>query len=135
LALGKSNSLAQQLTPMETLDYIGMAGNKAKGGRPYFFQDPTVERVLNITIALAGELAVARERVDTLERILEQKSILSREEIEAFVPDDAAAEQRQAWHAEYIARVLRIIQQEMEALTQPENNVPLEQIADQLADL
>jgi hypothetical protein len=135
LALGKSNSLAQQLTPMETLDYIGMAGNKAKGGRPYFFQDPAVERVLNITIALAGELAVARERVDTLERILEQKSILSREEIEAFVPDDAAAEQRQAWHAEYIARVLRIIQQEMEALTQPENNVPLEQIADQLADL
>jgi polyhydroxyalkanoate synthesis regulator phasin len=120
---------------METIDYIGMAGNKAKGGRPYFFQDPAVERVLNIAMALAGELAVARERLDTLERILEQKGILSRDEIEAFVPDDAAAEQRQTWHAEYIARVLRIVQQEMEALTQPENNVPLEQIADQLAEM
>ena len=40
------------------LDYIKLAGNKAKGQRPYFFADPAVERVLNITMAVAGELAV-----------------------------------------------------------------------------
>jgi hypothetical protein len=120
---------------MEPVDYIKMAGAKAKGGRPYFFQDPAVERVLNITMSIAGELAVMRERMDTLERLLEAKGIVSKDAIESYVPDDTAAAQRQQWHAEYIARVLRIVQQELEAMAQPENNVPLEHIADELATL
>ena len=55
------------------IDYIKLASNKSKGKRPYFFADPAVERVLNITMAVAGELAVVKERMDSLERILEQK--------------------------------------------------------------
>ena len=45
----------------EKIDYIHIASNKSKGKRPYFFKDPAVERVLNITMSIAGELAVARE--------------------------------------------------------------------------
>lgn len=120
---------------MESIDYIKMAGTKAKGGRPYFFENPAVERVLNITMAVAGEVAVLRERMDTIERLLEAKGVLSREAIDTYVPDDAAAAQRQQWHAEYIARVLRIVQQELEAMAQPENNVPLDEIADQLVEM
>ena len=56
-----------QSIPMKEIDYITLASNKPKGKRPYFFDDPAVERVLNITMAVASELAVARERVDTLE--------------------------------------------------------------------
>ncbi|WP_375444932.1 hypothetical protein [uncultured Fibrella sp.] len=96
-----------------------LASNKAKGQRPYFFDDPMVERVLNITMAVAGELAVARERIDTLERLLESKGILTRSEIEAFAPTPEQEAQRQGWHAEYIARVLRVVQQELEAIQQP----------------
>lgn len=120
---------------MEPIDYIKMAGAKAKGGRPYFFQDPALERVLNITMAVAGELAVLHERLDTIERLLEAKGLLGREAIDAYVPDDVAAEQRQQWHAEYIARVLRIVQQELEAMAHPEHNVPLDEIANQLAEM
>lgn len=120
---------------MESIDYIKMAGTKAKGGRPYFFENPAVERVLNITMAVAGEVAVLRERMDSIERLLEAKGVLSREAIDAYVPDDTAAAQRQQWHAEYIARILRIVQQELEAMAQPENNVPLDEIADQLVEM
>ena len=120
---------------MEPIDYVKMAGAKAKGGRPYFFDDAAVERVLNITMAVAGELAVLRERVDTLERLLEAGGQLNRKAIENYTPDDAAAMERQQWHAEYVARVLRIVQQELEAMSNPENNVPLEKIADQLEEL
>ena len=119
---------------MEINDII-LAGNKAKGGRPYFYDDPAVERVLNITMAVAGELAVVRERLDTIERLLEQKGILSQNEIDSFEPDGAIAEERQRWHASYIARILRIVQQELEALEQPENNKPMEEIADDLAKM
>lgn len=114
---------------------ILMAGDKAKGGRPYFLNDPAVERVLNITMAVATELAVARERIDTLERILESKGIISRKEIEDFVPTDAQGEERQLWHARYAARIMRIVQQEIDAVAHPENNKDMHRIADEINEM
>jgi polyhydroxyalkanoate synthesis regulator phasin len=120
--------------PMAELDYIRMASNKAKGARPYFLEDKAVERVLNITMAVAGEVAVMRERLDTIERLLAAKGILSNAEIEAYIPTDSEAEERQKLHAEYISRILRIVQQEVEALQQaPENNLPMEEVAEILS--
>ena len=91
---------------------------KTAGKRPYFFKDPDVERVLNITMAVAGELAVARERIDTLERLLQQKNVLGPSDVEDYQPDATVTAERMAWHKKYIARILRIVQQEIDALTQ-----------------
>jgi DNA-binding transcriptional ArsR family regulator len=44
---------------------------KAKGERPYFFDDPNVDRVVSMVMGLAGEVAVLHDRLDTLERLLE----------------------------------------------------------------
>lgn len=111
-------------TTTSAVDYINIASNKAKGKRPYFFDDPAVERVLNITMAIGMELAVVRERLDSLERILEQKGIMTRAEIEEYQPPSKAiADQRQQWHSEYISRILRIIQQEMEAIENPDKTL------------
>ncbi|MBD2185245.1 hypothetical protein [Aerosakkonema funiforme] len=117
---------------MEAIDRLLLANSKSKGKRPYFFDDPAVERVLNITLAVAMEHAVTRERLDTIERLLIAKGILSRAEIDTYEPDTIAAEERQRWQAEYIARILRIIQQELEALENPENNRDVEDIAEEL---
>jgi hypothetical protein len=112
---------------------ILLSSSKAKGKRPYFLEDKAVERVLNITMAVVTEVAVIHERLDTIERLLGNKNILHTAEIEAFVPDSEQAEERQRWHASYIARVLRIVQQELEALQQdPENNRSMEEIAEEL---
>jgi len=113
------------------IDYIGIAGNKPKGQRPYFFDDPAVERVLNITMAVSMELAVARERVDTLERLLEAKGVLTREEIAAYTPTSKEIEtERQQWHSEYISRIMRVVQQSMEDLENPDKS--LQEIADDI---
>jgi F420-dependent methylenetetrahydromethanopterin dehydrogenase len=114
---------------------ILMAGDKSKGARPYFLNDPAVERVLNITMAVATELAVVRERLDTIERLLQSKNLLSQVEIEAFVPTDEQAEERQLWHARYAARIMRIVQQELDAIAKPENNTPMRQIADEINEM
>lgn len=119
----------------DAVNDIVMAGNKSKGGRPYFLEDPAVERVLNISMAIAADLAVLHERLDTIERLLEVKGHLKRAEIEAYVPDDAAAEERQAWHARFSARILRIVQQEVEAVANPENSVPMRTIADEINEM
>lgn len=99
---------------MSIADAISEAGAKAAGKRPYFL-DEEVETVLAITMAAVQELAVARQRIDTLERLLEGKGVLSRSEVEAYAPDPSAAIERALSNQEYIARVLRIVQQRNEA--------------------
>lgn len=99
---------------MSFAEALNEAGAKPAGKRPYFLE-PQVERVLAITMAVAQELAVARQRVDTLERLLMAKGVLAADEIDAFAPNPPAAAERAMWNQEYIARILRIVQQENEA--------------------
>ena len=51
-------------------DPLLLAGAKAKGKRPWFLDEPDIERVMNITLALMQEVSVLRERLDTVERLL-----------------------------------------------------------------
>ncbi len=112
---------------------ILLSSNKAKGKRPYFLENPEVERVLNITMVVAMELGVMHERLDTIERLLEKKGIMAKAEIDAFEPNNEEVIERQLWHARYIARVLRIVQQELESLQQdPEHNLSMEEVAERL---
>ncbi|MFS0851106.1 hypothetical protein AB3M93_16800 [Novosphingobium panipatense] len=105
---------------MSVTDALRGAGAKPAGKRPYFL-DAEVERVLAITMSIAQELAVSRQRTDTLERLLLEKGVLSQGEIDSFVPDRAAAAERALWNQEYIARILRIVQQENEAVDRPDD--------------
>jgi hypothetical protein len=66
-------------------------------------------------MAVAQELAVARQRIDTLERLLQARGLLAPGEIDAYAPGPQAAAERALWTQEYLARVLRIVQQEAEA--------------------
>jgi len=101
---------------MGNLDPLQLAGNKPKGKRPFFLKDADVERVMAITMAVAQELAVMRERMDTIERLLDKKGTISRADIENYDPPKDIAEERGAWTQEYLARILRIYQQDIEAL-------------------
>jgi hypothetical protein len=99
---------------LSSADALADAGAKPAGKRPYFLT-PEVERVLAVTMAVAQELAVARDRLDTLERLLARKGLIARDEIETFAPSPAEAAARGLWVQEYLARILRIVQQEGEA--------------------
>ena len=103
----------------EDLDWIARAGLKAKGKRPQYL-DPEDDRILSILMALVGEVSVLRERLDTVERLLESKGTLSREDIENYEPDIETGRERNLVIREYIARVMRGVQQDMEALAELE---------------
>ena len=121
------------MTEKNPLDWIPLTGAKPLGKRPYFFDDPAVERVLAVTMAVAQEVAVLRERLDTIERLLEKgDGKFRRADIDAYAPDPAAAMERAEWSRMYIARVLRIVQQELEALNSPDSNVDIAATADEL---
>jgi len=89
---------------------------KAKGQRPVYLGDRTVDNILSMVLALAGEVVVLRERLDSAERLLEQGGILKREAVTAFQPSPEAIEERDAWRAQFLDIVLRSVQQELEGL-------------------
>jgi len=101
---------------MSDLELQKLVNAAASGKRPHFFEDHDVDRLLTIVWALAGELAVTRERLDTVERLLSERQLLDRAKIDAYRPDASAAEERGRWQIEYIARLLRLLQQDMDAL-------------------
>lgn len=85
---------------------------KAKGKRPVYLQNPEQDQLLAIALALAGEVSVLRERLDTIERIAETKGLFTTAEIEAYQPTQQVEQEREQWRAEYIARVLRVLQED-----------------------
>ena len=65
----------------------------AKGPRPQFFDDASSDTLLSMNVALLTELMATRERLDTLERLVASKGLVSREEIESYEPDAVAEQQ------------------------------------------
>ncbi len=86
----------------------------AKGRRPCFFDDPNIDKLLAMIMALAGEVSVIRERVDTHERLARESTWATHEAIEDYEPDEVAEAFRAQWRRDYIARVLRIVQVELD---------------------
>lgn len=107
------NQKADALTPAQLAQ---LANAKPQGKRPRYFSDPMTEQVYSICIAMMAELAAARERIDTLERLLASKGVLADDEVDTYVPDNAAGQARQQAQMAYCARVLRPLQQQVEAM-------------------
>ena len=104
----------------EPLDWIARSGKRAKGRRPDYFDDPAIDRLLSMVLSLVGEVSAVRDRLDTVERLLDAKGTISREDIERYAPDRDAGEERGLATKAYIARIMRGLQQELEAMQQPD---------------
>lgn len=107
----------------EAPDWMMRANAKAKGRRPQYFDDPGLDRMLSMLMVLIGEVSVVRERLDTIERLLEAKGSLTRADIETYAPDRDTAFERGCLTREYIARVMRAVQQDVEAMSAADRSV------------
>lgn len=87
---------------------------RAKGARPYFFEDPTSDKLLSIVMALAGEVSVLRDRIDTLERLGAERSGVGASDVEAYQPNAAVRAERDAWREDFLNRLLRVVHDELE---------------------
>lgn len=89
----------------------------ARGKRPRYFSDPATDRLLGMLMTLIGEVSVLRDRLDSVERLIEKGGVLRREDIDNFLPDEQAEAEREATRRRYIARVMRVVQNEKEEKT------------------
>ena len=82
----------------------------AKGRRSRFFAEPGVDQLYGIVTALAAELWAARERIDTLERLLESSGALPAGAVEGFAPTAEVVTARQREREAFIQRVFQVLE-------------------------
>ena len=87
---------------------------KAKGSRPYFFEDPAVDKLMAMLMGLVGEVSVLNDRVDSMQRLLIEKGALQPGQLDNYHPDAAVREERDSQREALLANVLRIIRQDEE---------------------
>ena len=86
---------------------------EAASGQPAFFDDPAIDRLMHMFMALAEEVAVVTERLDTHEHLLAEKKLITLEEFQTYESGASEKQERLTYHKEFVARLLDIIQQEI----------------------
>jgi hypothetical protein len=92
--------------PRERVGYV-------QGGRPHFFPDPAVDKLLAITMALLGEVCVLREQLDAHERLAANRGVFDPAAVDAFVPDATAAAARETSRRQTMERVLSVLTEDV----------------------
>ena len=85
----------------------------AKGKRPQYFSDPAIDKLLVMVLELTQELSVTRDRLDTVERLLDRAGVLPVAGVDGWMPDAAAAAERGARRAAMLRRIFRASEQEL----------------------
>ncbi len=86
-----------------------------RGGRPFFFSDPAIDKVLNMVVTLGSEVWALRERLAAVEGIQERQGSLAAGEVDAY---EFTAEQEQRLAAdrkEFIENLFRVLQEQVDA--------------------
>ena len=71
-----------------------------------FFETPGVDMIYRTCLALAEELAVTQDRLDTLERVLSERGLIEGQGVDQFEPDAEAESEKRRIAARLSEKVL-----------------------------
>lgn len=83
------------------------------GIRPAVHEEPAIDRLIAMVLALTREVSVLRDRVDTLELLGQEAGWLAPDAVEAFVPPLPVRQRREGAREAMIGRVLAILSEEI----------------------
>jgi hypothetical protein len=84
----------------------------AKGKRPTFYETPGLDAAMSMVMVLANELAVVRDRLDSIERAAAKRGLDLAADIETQTLDQAALEAREAWRQGFLDRLFYLARKE-----------------------
>ena len=102
----------------------------AKGKRPSYFKDPAVDKLHMMLMVVVEELSVARDRIDTLERLIEQHGLFDQEQVETYFPDTAADAERSARRIAYIKRIMKGVTDELQQLERERDPLEFQEVVE-----
>ena len=83
----------------------------SRGPGPVYFSEE-YDRLLKMTLSLIEEVSVLRDRIDSIERVAEEKGAFSAADVEGYRPDADVAAERDERRMRYIERMLRDLYEE-----------------------
>jgi hypothetical protein len=78
--------------------------------RPSQFDDPAIDALLNIVLSLGREVYVLRDRLRSIEKMLEAKGAISRADIESYKPTPEEEEEIRKEADAFMARLFRVFE-------------------------
>ena len=81
----------------------------ARGEQPRFHADPAVDDLMTMIVALASEVSVLRERLDTHEQLAQASGCFTVAQVEHFAPGPEVQAPRAARRSEFVDLVFRSI--------------------------
>lgn len=109
-----------------------MIPRDARGKRPRFYATPGLDEAMSMILVLANELSVVRDRLDTVERVAAAKGVMLEADIEAYAPDHAVLEAREARRQELLERLYYLPRKDVAELAAAETH---ERYRDTLNDI
>jgi len=104
-----------------------------KGRRPQFFADREVDRLHGMMMAMATEMAVLYQRIDSMERVAARKGVILTEELAAFEPDAAVQAEREAWRQQFLQRMFYLYREELDDRLAQEDDTEYQRFLDEIA--
>ncbi|HSN72724.1 MAG TPA: hypothetical protein VLT59_14510 [Steroidobacteraceae bacterium] len=89
---------------------------RAKGPRPQYFDNPAIDQLHAIVLAMSAEIGVLQDRCDALERLLVEHGTLPAGAVDHFEPSPEASAERLAKREALIGRLFRAVREDREAL-------------------
>jgi hypothetical protein len=77
-----------------------------EAGRPQFFNDPAIDRLVSVVLQLTSEVWVLAERLETMEQLAHRKGQVSYDEIKNYRPDPAETRDRDIKRDRFVHSVL-----------------------------
>ena len=111
-----------------------MSNNKViRGKRPEFYETPGLDYLMQMVMVLSQELSATRDRMDTIERVATEKGLFSKEDIEAYIPDQEALEYREAGRQQFLSNFFSVMTQEAAEVASGDTKARFDETIDTLA--
>ena len=101
--------------------------------RPQFFDNVEIDRLHGMMMAMATEMAVLYQRIDTMERVAAEKGVILREDLERHVADAATESERELWRQKFLDRLFYLYREELDDRMARENEAQYRAFLDEIA--
>lgn len=85
-----------------------------RGGRAYFFEDPAIDKLLNMVVMLGSEVWTLRERLAAIESIQTRRGGLAAGEVDAYEFSADEEARLAGLRKEFIDGLFRVLQEQVE---------------------
>jgi hypothetical protein len=95
-----------------------------RGGRQFFFDDPAIDKLVSMLLALSGEVWVLRERLAAVEGVAAAKRAFTTEDVEGYEFSPSELQRLGAMRGEFIGNLFRVLDERVDAARSAGGNRP-----------